>query len=91
MLHRKCIKCCRSLPGERLDLHSLCFPCRPDPCSGDRRCVECQHLSETQFKCYVAFWKKGDVSKGKRRSKSSGGSEEKKQLLGSPQRGGRAG
>ena len=52
------------------------------PCIGDKRCFECRLLSETQFKCYVAFWKKADVSKGRKRSKSSGGSEEKRQLLG---------
>ena len=42
--------------------------CSPDggvPCAGDKRCFECRLLSETQFKCFVAYWKKGDVSKGK--------------------------
>ena len=84
MSHRKCIKCCRYLLGKVLDPHSLCLRCRPDPCAGDKLCVDCRHLSENQFKCFVAFWKKGDVSKVKKWSKSSGGSEEKRQLLESP-------
>ena len=81
MSHRKCFKCSKALPGEDLDPHSLCVDCRPDNCSSDRRCNECQHLSESQFKGFVAYLKKGADAKGKKRSKSSGGSEVKRQQV----------
>ena len=64
--------------GKFLYPRSLCLPFRPDPCTGVKRGVDCQHLSESRFKCYVAFWMKGDVSKGKERSKSSGGSDQRR-------------
>ena len=64
MLHRMCIKRCRYLPGKVFRSAFPLFTFQPDPSAGDKRGVDCRHLSESRFKCYVAFWMKGDVSKG---------------------------